>query len=528
MSGGGRETPRQKMIGMMYLFYTAMLALQVSNSVLERFVFINLSLEKQVRSNDEKNSQVLNGIVQAVEKRGNRADDTLILNKAKEVRAETRKVIVYCDSLKSTMVKITGGYDENHQIVGVKDQDKVANLMINQNKGEELKKTLNDYATILAQKTGKNIFTPIALDGKDHPAYKMDKDQKVKNFADLFFESTPTAAGMASVSELETEVMDYENRALGELANQVGAKEVRFDKIIVMAKPESNMVAAGTKYKADLFLAASSSQANLQVSVDGRSIPVVDGFGKVEFTVSAGSYDNEGKAKKSYEAEILFQDSTYKKEIEYFAVKPVIQIQSASIAALYLNCGNELNVQVPALGNTYNPTFTAKGADVVPDKTRRGFVTLIPSATQEVVLTVSSGGYVVGSAPPFKIRGIPKPDIIMQIGGKPVDEKNGEKTAPRSISLVAVPEKNFADALPKDARYRVMEWEVMLARGRRQIGRTIQVSGPDGNVTELAAQAQPGDRFVATVKSVMRMNFKDAREEVNVGSVVKNLNITGQ
>ena len=497
---GGKETPRQKMIGMMYLFYTAMLALQVSNSVLERFVFINLSLEKQVRSNDEKNSQVLNGIVQAVDKRGNRADDTLILNKAKEVRTETRKVIVYCDSLKETMVKITGGRDENQQIVGVKDQDKVANLMINQNKGEELKKTLNNFATLLAQKTGKNIFTPIALDGKDHPIFSKDKDQKVKDFADLFFESTPTAAGMASVSELETEVMDYENRALGELANQVGAKEVRFDKIIVMAKPESNMVAAGTKYKADLFLAASSSQVSPQMSIDGRPVPVVEGFGKVEFTVSAGNYDNEGKAKKSFEAKIFYNDSNYVQNVEYYAVKPVIQIQSASIAALYLNCGNELNVQVPALGNTYNPTFTANGAEVVPDRTRRGYVTLIPTATKEVILTVSSGGFVVGSAPPFKIRGIPRPDIIMQIAGKPVDEKNGEKTAPRSISLVAVAEKNFAEALPNDARYRVQEWEVMLARGRRQIGRTVTVSGPDGNVTELTAQAQPGDRFVATVK----------------------------
>jgi gliding motility-associated protein GldM len=524
MSGGGKETPRQKMIGMMYLFYTAMLALQVSNSVLERFVFINLSLEKQIITNDAKNSQVLTGIGQAVEKRGNRADDTIILNKAKDVRTETRKVIAYCDSLKNTMVKITGGRDEKGQIVGVKDQDKVANLMINQNKGEELKKVLNNYAALLGQKTGKNIFTPIALDGKDHPIFSHDKDQKVKDFADLFFEETPTAAGMASVSELETEVMEYENRALGELANQVGAKEVRFDKIIVMAKPESNMVAAGTKYKADLFLAASSSQVSPQMSIDGRAVPVVDGFGKVEFTVSGGNYDNEGKAKKSYEAKIFYNDSNYIQNVEYFAVKPVIQIQSGSVQALYLNCGNDLVVLVPALGNSYNPTFTATGADVVPDKSRRGFVTVIPNATKEVVLTVNNGGFVVGSAPPFKVRGIPKPDIIMMVGGKPVDEKNGEKTIPRSISLVAVAEKNFADALPNDARYRVQEWEVMLARGRRQIGQPLTISGPDGNVTSLAAQAQPGDRFVATVKRVERLNFKNNREEVNVGTVVKNLN----
>lgn len=140
MSGGARETPRQKMIGMMYLFYTALLALQVSNSVLERFIFINHALENQVKQNTAKDSGVITGIMQAVEKRGNRADDMTILQKARDVRAKTQQIVTYCDSLKSTMVKITGGYDENHNIVGAKDQEGVANLMINQSKGAELKK----------------------------------------------------------------------------------------------------------------------------------------------------------------------------------------------------------------------------------------------------------------------------------------------------------------------------------------------------------------------------------------------------
>ena len=41
---GGKETPRQKMIGMMYLVLTALLALQVSNAVLEKFAIINETL----------------------------------------------------------------------------------------------------------------------------------------------------------------------------------------------------------------------------------------------------------------------------------------------------------------------------------------------------------------------------------------------------------------------------------------------------------------------------------------------------
>jgi hypothetical protein len=54
---GGKETPRQKMIGMMYLVLTALLALQVSNAVLEKFIFMNASLERMAYDYEEKNNQ---------------------------------------------------------------------------------------------------------------------------------------------------------------------------------------------------------------------------------------------------------------------------------------------------------------------------------------------------------------------------------------------------------------------------------------------------------------------------------------
>src|ERR1700733_8579319 len=43
---GGKETPRQKMIGMMYLVLTALLALNVSKEILNAFIIVNTGLEK--------------------------------------------------------------------------------------------------------------------------------------------------------------------------------------------------------------------------------------------------------------------------------------------------------------------------------------------------------------------------------------------------------------------------------------------------------------------------------------------------
>ena len=60
---GGKETPRQKMIGMMYLVLTALLALQVNSAILLKFKFIDDSL---LGVND-KTSVAADGTVKAIQ-----------------------------------------------------------------------------------------------------------------------------------------------------------------------------------------------------------------------------------------------------------------------------------------------------------------------------------------------------------------------------------------------------------------------------------------------------------------------------
>ena len=78
---GAKETPRQKMIGMMYLVLTAMLALNVDSAVLERFELINGTLEEQIKNNGVRNGTTVRGIAAAVEEKGNREDDMAVLNR---------------------------------------------------------------------------------------------------------------------------------------------------------------------------------------------------------------------------------------------------------------------------------------------------------------------------------------------------------------------------------------------------------------------------------------------------------------
>ncbi len=96
---GGKETPRQKMIGMMYLVLTALLALQVSNAVLEKFAIINETLTTLIEDGKKKSEQTLAAIIdEAGKSQSPKVVDAK--EKAQKVRDLTKSTIEYIDDLK--------------------------------------------------------------------------------------------------------------------------------------------------------------------------------------------------------------------------------------------------------------------------------------------------------------------------------------------------------------------------------------------------------------------------------------------
>jgi len=521
---GGKETPRQKMIGMMYLVLTALLALNVSVTVLDKFIDINNSLEVSVDAAKEQNGNTLRRIQNAVEESGSRPNDVKILDKAKEIREKTREMVKELATYKETFVEITGGRDpETNKINGKTDYDKVGNYMMpeNENNGIKLQKDLNQYAKFVDETVADSAvsFDPIALDADDNPTYKNDPNQKGKDWATLEFMGSPTPAALATISDYQNKVMAYEARALDLLARRVGAGDLKFDLIQLVALPESKVVAAGAKYKADLIVAASSSAEDPEMTFNGKEIDVEGGSGKIEFTATpASSYGEEGTARKTYEATAKLKDSVYRQEIEYFVAEPVIQVQSAALSQLYLNCGNELDVLVPALGSSYNPSFSVQGGSSIQGK-ERGRVTIIPNSPK-VTLGVSSNGNRIGNKV-FSVRRIPKPEVEVYNGSKPVNLKQGEKaTALRVLRVQAIPDENFKAQLPKDAQYKVTRWTITLARGPRPVGQPIKATSETVNISQLMTNARSGDRLVVQVDQVLRRNFRGNTEEVALGEQV--------
>ena len=529
---GGKETPRQKMIGMMYLVLTALLALQVSSAIIQKFQFLDDSLQQAVEVSNKANGETQAKIAKQVK---DNPKDQYVLSKADQVRAATSKVISYIHGLRKSMVDTTGGIDESDKsYIGAKEEELVAGMMVGTEgqkkaKGYVLQNLLNAYVVEVSTIVGNDPesklpsvpIRKIAMDGNEDPMFKNDAEKKNENFAQLSFDHTPMVAALAVLSVKEADVRKIETEALEALARLVGASTIKFDNVFAVATAKSGIVAAGLDYEAELFLAASSSAANPTMTRNGASVPVEGGKGKVKFRAQAGSYDAEGNSKQKWTGAISIKnkgrDTTFTIEVPFVVARPVIQIQSASVNALYLRCGNELSVQVPALGATYNPTFSGTGATFKP--LGKGTVVVIPNNPTGVKLNVASGGSAIGSVD-FKVRGIPKPTIQVLSGGKELDQKNGVAApGPRSIQIKAKADESFSQFLPKDSRYTVTKWNVMLARGKRPVTQQ-SFTTEMAQLSSIASQAVAGDRLIIEVQDVYRTNFLGEKEKVNIGTPI--------
>ena len=531
---GGKETPRQKMIGMMYLVLTALLALNVSSTVIDKFIFLNASLERANREAEERNIQILEGMRSAVEDKGSKPEDMAVIRNADELRAKTAEVIKQLEDYKEQFVQITGGFEEGHEgdrmhIKGKTDYDGVGNYMMAAEEGGEghgqlLIDMLEQHRQFVIKvlkdnKAGDEVighFDDLTKDAENDPVYKHDPNQAGKKWAQLAFEYSPTHAGMATVSELQAAVLGFETRGLDYLKSRTGLKEIIFDDIKAMVMPVSKYVISGSKYEAEMFIAASSKSTQPTMKYNGTEIEVdASGVGKVEFVanLAGGTRDSGGAVKKSFLAEITVAtaggDTTYANTIEYFVVEPAIVITSNTAVSLYRNCANEVRVDVPGLTSNYNPVFGGSGAQLITGKA--GEVNIVPNSNaRKVVLSVSNAGQKIGDKE-FAVKEIPAPEIQVKLGNNEVTPNQPIPTGTPALRIDAVADKDFADGHPKDARFVVLQGEASLLSGGL-VRKKIPFRNGQLDLRSVSANVRKGDALVIEIQRVGRRNFQDKDE----------------
>ena len=297
---GGKETPRQKLIGIMYLVLLAMLALSASKGIYFKFKFLDDSMKIANGRTVEDNADIEQSIEKVVNEGGKKPKDMKVFNDAKKVRDMAEKTRDQIEKVRTMLIDETGGVQDG-MYKGLTDEAKTEEIMLGKKKADsEVKVPLNKFAKDVVVLLKKNktkyedkkevqrwetFFKDICIDAKDDIRIPdSEKDEKKKSFAELNFgHHTPMVAALAFLSDLESKVLKYETEALAILSRRVGAEEIKFDKIQAVYNADSKVVASGTKFKAELFLAASASSINPTFTFGGKELEVKEGRGQIEF-----------------------------------------------------------------------------------------------------------------------------------------------------------------------------------------------------------------------------------------------------
>jgi len=291
--GHGKETPRQKMIGMMYLVLTALLALNVSKDVLDAFILVDEGLTETTTNFSKKNSSFYSDFQEAFLQNEKKVEKWK--KKADEVKIKSDELYDFIQECKTDIVTVSEGPDseafhEGHvelSLVKGKDNNNIpAQVMITEKKGEQLKEKIIEYREFLLELIeDKNTYAPVVLaientlDTEDPEPDPHAKGEQ-HTWESEHFEHLPLASVITILSKMQSDVRNTEAEILSYLLSQIDAGSFKFNKIEPIVIANSDYVFKGQEYKAQIFLAAYDSTKFPTVKLnDGSELDVVDGKG---------------------------------------------------------------------------------------------------------------------------------------------------------------------------------------------------------------------------------------------------------
>jgi len=192
------------------------------------------------------------------------------------------------------------------------------------------------------------------------------------------------------------------------------------------------------------------------------------------------------------------------------AQEPVIKVHSATAFTLLRNCSNKVVISAPELGNEFSPEYEIEGATFV--NAGAGVLSITPSA-RIVKLKIINKGQLI-STESFRVRDIPQPFIVVKHNGINLNLESGLNEVNGEIELQVLPDKDFANHHPPDARYRVTKWSITHMRGTEQLN-VVRNTGLKIDLSQFT-DAQSGDYLMLKFQEVQRLNHQTKREVVDI------------
>ncbi|MCX8489696.1 MAG: GldM family protein [Cyclobacteriaceae bacterium] len=511
---GGKETPRQKMIGMMYMVLTALLALNVSSAVLEKFAIIDETLVELVKDTGESNNALLKAIEGSTVKS---AEVDEVKDKAKKVRELTKTTLAYMDGVKKQM---STGKDGQPLKDVVQDTHHADELMLNDKNGPSLakayEKTLNKHvADLNAIMKSAKPFHNITKTAGQYASFKDAKEElKKQNYPIFAFHGTPTMGAIAYVSQMQTEILEYERTALSELLATTKGKVYEVDQLVPMVRAKSNSLVAGATYEGDLFVAGAASGVDPVMFKGGQPVKVEEvevskgikiKMGKIKFVAGATGYDQDGIAKMSYPVTINIPGrDPIVQSIEYNVIKPNVKFESAASSTLYKECGNVKNVSIPGLPDmsAVNLTCSPEDGKIIP--LGSGAYSLLP-ARANMKVRITMGGAEIG-VENFSAIPVPEPQFILKYQNQDLNFEKGVPPNARVNVEIRLPD-NFSSQNKKDAGYRITKMRISTRTGIKEMS--------SGNINLIDLGARSNDVLGIVSITVVRSTY-DPKDDDNL------------
>lgn len=533
MSGGG--TPRQQMIGLMYLVLLAMLAMNASKDLLNAFVMLERGIDKIVVNFNDKNDKYYAQISGAAAKMPSlKKHEEMAL----KIKSKADELFKFIQESKDELVKVSGGRGEDSIPLGKDNQDLgMTHFIVTDGgkRGEDLKKLVDEYRGLIVSTLKDDGFADndYLIEEYEHLLGTADKpDPHDKNIMmSWIYQMTdhlPLASVTANLSLWQSYVRSAEADVVGSIAGSLDGDGIVVNKLEGMVAFDAGYVLKSDSVKANIFMSAYNSNVTPIIFLGipdtakfDKDLRFLDptGNGTPPIIGEAQKLDAvNGKGKFGVRAESVGEQTLQgvigtptKKGVEYryFRSKYMVAEPQATVAAskmnvLYVGVPNPMEISAPGVpADEISPS--ASGISFRPDTKKGAFIATAtvenPKGTEIVVK--KKDGTVLGKSV-FRVKRLPDP-VASILGQKEGLVSKGKLSA---ASFLKAEMENF----DFDTKVDVVSFKMTVS-----MGGDLQELNQNSGAT-LTAQMK---NLLNSVRVGNRIYFEDIKVKMPDGSVRK-------
>ena len=512
-SNSSRLTPRQKMINLMYIVLTAMLALNVSSDVLDGFTQVHDGLNRTNSNVGLRNSAIYGQLGAFAEQNPDKGKAWL--DKASDVRRATATLVAYVDSLKYEIVRRVDGKDADpDNIVNRDDLEAAAVVMLSPGnpRGTILRQRIDAYSDYVLSLLPDSTTRRTVGEALDTKAVTRRGTLTPQSWEESRFDQQPVVAAVTLLTKLQNDILYAEGEALSSLLSHVDAGDVRVNELNALVLPQSRMVMRGGKYSANILLAAVDTTARPLVFVEGKQLSNDRGLYEIN-TGSTGTFTYKGWL------EVPHGDGTSTRHdfsSSYTVIEPMATVSATMMNVLYAGIENPVGISVPGVAMTDISATMTNGS-----LNRQGDHWVAKPATvgQDAVITVTAtmdGRPVNVATTTFRVRKLPDPTpfIAFKDANGATDHYRGGRPFAKALLMQAQGLQAAIDDGLLDTPFNVLGFETVffdssgnampevsdganfsarqkqqfqrLSRGKRFYISRIRAVGPDGITRDLS------------------------------------------